>query len=212
VKYVVEYVNFNSANIMRSVLYQWRGRTIAHLKGDGSIKERVISCNSPTAEIVTPEALRKERWKTFLYNTELKISEYLMASMIARKLHIWNRHFGDGNRRLMMGGRLEKSREEREEDHIPIVFRSRKGGRDGDWAYTYSYQQRIEDEAMSEILAHISPQETDTERVRFKIYQHRTRHCNTAHLDHRIEFNKYKCGDTVCVESTFGNTEHKITM
>ena len=112
VKYVVAYINFNSANIMRSALYQWRGRTIAHLKGDGTIKERVISCNSPMAENITPEALREEQWKTFLYNTGLKISEYLMPSMTAHKLHIWNRHLGDDNRRLMMGGRLEESEEE----------------------------------------------------------------------------------------------------
>ena len=218
VKYVVAYMNFNSANIMRSALYQWRGRTVAHLKGDGTIKERVISCNSPMAENITPEALREEQWKTFLYNTGLKISEYLMPSMTAHKLRIWNRHLGDDNRRLMMGGRLEESEEE---DHIPIVFISRRTAdyrnRHDDHTYIYTFQQQMEDEAISEALAHISLQEADPERVRFRLYQHGTRYCSTAQLDHRIEFENYRFDptdgrDTVCIEAAFGNTGHKFTM
>ena len=67
---------------------------------------------------------------------------------------------------------------------------------------------------MGEVLAHVSPQEADTERVRFKVYQHKTRFSNTAQLDYRIELKidptDYR--DTVCIEAAFGNTERKLTI
>ena len=135
-KYLVRYlVNVNSDNIMRSLLYQWRGRTVAHSEGDGRIRGRVISCNSVLAENVTPDVLREEWWKTFLYNTEYKISEYLIANTLLHKLRIWNRQ-SDDNYRLTMDKKLERS-EGREEDPIPLVFQSRKGRRDEGHTYMY---------------------------------------------------------------------------
>ena len=135
-KYLVRYlVNVNSDNIMRSLLYQWRGRTVAHSEGDGRIRGRVISCNSVLAENVTPDVLREEWWKTFLYNTEYKISEYLIANTLPHKLRIWNRQ-SDDNYRLTMDKKLERS-EGREEDPIPLVFQSRKGRRDEGHTYMY---------------------------------------------------------------------------
>ena len=118
--YLAEYVTQHAANVMRSVLYQWRGRTVAHSKGDRRIKERVIGCNSLLAETVTPDVLKEEWWKTFIYNTEYKISEYLMASTIAHKLRIWNRQ-SDDNYRLTMDRRLERSEGERGRPHTHSI-------------------------------------------------------------------------------------------
>ena len=141
-----------------------------------------------------------------------------MVNMIARKLRIWNRHLGNDNRRLMMGGRLEESVEERDEDHTHMVFLSRRGVRGEDHTYMYSLQQRKEDEAMSGVLAYVVPQESHPERVRFKVYRHKKQQSITAQLDHIIEFTRYRFDptddrETVCIESAFGkNTERKHTM
>ena len=85
---LMEYVTQHAVNIMSSVLYRWRARTVTQLKGHGSISERVISCNSSLAETVTPDVLRFEWLKTFLFNT----GEYLTAIMMAHKLQIWSQH------------------------------------------------------------------------------------------------------------------------
>ena len=200
-------------------LYRWRGRIVTHLRGDGRLKERVISCNSSIAEAVTTDVLREEWWKTFLYNTAFKISEYLTANMIARKLQVWNRHTFIDNRRLMMGGTLE----ERDEDYTHTVFLSRKEERDEDYTYMARVTQQIEednneeDEGMGDVLAYVVLQESHPERVRFKVYWQKKRHSITAHLDHRIEFEGYRFDptvrETVCIESAFSkNPEHKHTM